>query len=219
MFLAFLTAALLAQSPITIRAADGGTVEADAYGSGERGVVLAHGGRFDRTSWKDQAQELARAGFHVVAIDFRAAVEARKGRETDCLYDEKCLAKDVLAAVRYLRTAGAKTVFVVGASLGGGGAAQASVEAPGEIDRVVLLAHMPIAAPERIRGRKLFIIARDDVGSGDKPRLPDIRDQFARAAEPKELVVLDGSAHAQFIFATPEGARLMREIRRFVTTP
>ena len=78
---------------------------------------------------------------------------------------------------------------------------------------------MPIAEPERIRGRKLFIIARDDLGSGDKPRLPEIRDQFARAAEPKELVVLDGSAHAQFIFATPEGARLMREIRRFLSAP
>jgi pimeloyl-ACP methyl ester carboxylesterase len=219
MFLAFLTAALLAQSPIAIPAADGGTVAADVYGSGDRGVVLAHGGRFDRASWRDQAQELARAGFHVVAIDFRAAVEARQGRETECLYDEKCLAKDVLAAARHLKGAGAKTVFVVGASLGGGAAGQASVDAPGEIDRVVLLAHMPIAAPERMPGRKLFIVARDDLGSGDTPRLPEIRDQFARAAEPKELLVLDGSAHAQFIFATPEGPRLMREIRRFLIAP
>lgn len=214
------TASLRAQTPISIQAADGGVVVADVYGSGARGVVLAHGGRFDRTSWKEQAKKLAAAGFRVVAIDFRAAVEARAGRETPCLYDETCLAKDVLAAVRYLHQAGAKTVAVVGASLGGGAAAQASVEAPvGEIDRVVLLAHMPIAAPEKIKGRKLFLVARHDIGSGDVPRLPGIQAQYKRAAEPKELVVLDGSAHAQFLFQTAEGARLMREILRFLTAP
>ena len=103
---------------------------------------------------------------------------------------------DVLAAVRYLRSAGARTVAVVGASLGGGAAARASIEArAGEIDRVVLLAHMPVDQPERIKGRKLFIVARGDIGSGDAPRLPTIRAQFDKAAEPNELVVLEGTAH------------------------
>jgi len=36
---------------------------------------------------------------------------------------------------------------------------------------------------------------------------------------PKELNVLEGSAHAQFIFATDQGERLMREILRFLSTP
>jgi pimeloyl-ACP methyl ester carboxylesterase len=216
----FPAAPMGAQTSISIPAADGGVVAADVYGSGARGVVLAHGGRFDRKSWKEQARKLAAAGFRVVAIDFRAAVETRAGRETPCLYDETCLAKDVLAAVRYLHKAGAKSVAVVGGSLGGGAAAQASAEAPvGEIDRLVLLAHMPIAAPEKIKGRKLFVVARHDTGSGDVPRLPGIQDQYKRAAEPKELVILDGSAHAQFLFQTAEGARLMREILRFLTAP
>lgn len=212
--------ALCAQAPVSIRALDGGIVGAAIYGYGERGIVLAHGGRFDRTSWHEQAEDLAAAGFRVVAIDFRAAVEARAGRENPCLYDETCLARDVLAAVRYLRETGATSVSVVGASLGGGAAAQASVSAPtGYIDRIVLLAHMSIATPEKMQGRKLFIVARHDTGSGDVPRLPTIRDQFARAAEPKELVILDGSAHAQFIFGTGEGKRLMREILGFLTKP
>ncbi len=209
-----------AQSAVSIRAADGGDVMADLYGGGDRGVVLAHGGRFDRASWRDQARELAASGFHVVAIDFRAAVETRAGRETPCLYDEVCLAKDVLAAVRYLREHGARTVSIVGASLGGGAAAEAAAEAPpGTIDRLVLLAHMPIAKPERIHGRKLFIVSRDDLGSGDVPRLPEIRAQYEKAPSPKELVVLDGSAHAQFIFQTDQRARLMREILRFLRAP
>jgi pimeloyl-ACP methyl ester carboxylesterase len=205
------------EKPVSIPAVDGGVVAADEYGAGNRAIVLAHGGRFDRASWRDQAREIAAAGFRVLAIDFRAAVEARAGRETECLYDEKCLARDVTAAVNYLRSSGATSVSLVGASLGGGAAAQAAVEAaPGTIDRVVLLAHMPIAAPEKIQGRKLFIVSRDDIGSGDVPRLPEIRAQYEKASEPKELIVLDGSAHAQFIFQTGLGARLMREVMRFL---
>jgi len=127
----------------------------------------------------------------------------------------------VLAAVRYLRQNGAKTVSVVGASLGGGAAAEAAVESEqGEIDRLVLLAHSPIEKPEQIKGRKLFILTRDDF-SGDNriPRLPKIRDQYERAPGPKELVLLNGSAHAQFIFETDQGERLMREILRFLSEP
>ncbi len=141
---------------VLIKASEGGDVTADEYGSGGRAVILAHGGRFDRASWKKQAEVLAARGFRVLAIDFRAAVASRKGEETSCLYDVSCLAKDVLAAVRYLRLDGAKQVSIVGGSLGGGAAAQASIEAKtGEIDRIVLLAHMLIDEPQRMMGRKL----------------------------------------------------------------
>lgn len=212
--------ALRAQQLVSLPTPDGGTVQADLYGAGNRGVVLAHGGRFDKSSWTKQGRALADAGFRVLAIDFRAAVQSRAGQESACLHDEACLAVDVLAAVRYLRRAGAKTVSVVGASLGGGAAARATVEArEGEINRVVLLAHMLIAAPERMKGRKLFIVSRGDIGSADKLRLPGIRDQYEKASRPKELVVLEGSAHAQFIFETSEGERLMREILRFLSRP
>jgi len=211
---------LLAQETISIPAGDGAAIVADMYGVGPRAVILAHGGRFDRGSWREQALVLAQAGFRVVAIDFRAAVQSRAGTETECLYDPACLAADVLAAVRYLRQNGANTVAVVGGSLGGGAAAQASADAaPDEIDRIVLLAHLPIDHPERMKGRKLFVTSRDDLGSGDVPRLPGIRDQYERALDPKELVVLDGAAHAQFIFGTPQGERLLAEILRFLSAP
>jgi hypothetical protein len=69
-----------------------------------------------------------------------------------------------------------------------------------------------------MKGRKLFIVARDDAND-DGLRLPRIRANYERAVGPKELVILDGSAHAQFIFATDQGARLMREILRFLSQP
>jgi hypothetical protein len=87
---------------------------------------------------------------------------------------------------------------------------------PGEIDRLVLLAGGEVDRPELIKGRKPFIVARGDLGEGDEPRLPKIRAVYEKASGPKELVVLEGSAHAQFIFETDQGERLMREIVRFL---
>jgi hypothetical protein len=107
----------------------------------------------------------------------------------------------VLAAVRYLHKTGAKSVSVVGASFGGAAAADASMDAePGEIDRLV---------HRRSRRR----------ANADGPRLPKGRANYEKAVGPKELVILDVSAHAQFLFATDQGERLMGEILRFLSEP
>jgi hypothetical protein len=68
-------------------------------------------------------------------------------------------------------------------------------------------------------GRKLFVVSRDDLGSGDEPRLAKIRAQYEKAPDPKELVILEGSAHPQFIFQTDQGERLMQEILGFLSAP
>jgi pimeloyl-ACP methyl ester carboxylesterase len=198
---------------------DGGLVYANLYGKSERAVVLAHGGRFNKESWDKQARALVQAGFRVLAIDFRGRGQSRGGAQTQNRDDG--VRFDVLAAIRYLRKSGAKGVSVIGASFGGGAAAEASIEAePGEIDRLILLAHSLIDKPEQMKGRKLFILTREDFSGDNKiPRLPKIRDQYERAPGPKEIVILDGSAHAQFIFETEEGERLMREILRFLSAP
>ncbi len=198
---------------------DGGLIYSNLYGKGDRGVVLAHGGRFTKESWEKQARILMKEGFRVLAIDFRGRGQSRGGAQTQP--SDNGLRFDVLAAIRYLRKIGARSVSVVGASFGGGAAAEASVEAePGEIDCLVLLAHSPIAKPEQMKGRKLFILSRDDFSGDNKiPRLPKIREQYERAPGPKELVLLEGSAHAQFLFETEQGERLMREILRFLSEP
>ena len=196
---------------------DGGVVHADIYGIGDRGVVLAHGGRFTKESWATQAQALAKAGFRTLAIDFRGRGQSRGGSQATSVDDVRF---DVLAAVRYLHDNGVKTVSVVGASFGGWATAQAAVEStPGEIDRIVLLAASAIDEPERMKGRKLFITTRDDFSGNGVLRLPQIRDQYQRASDPKQLVILDGSAHAQHIFKTNQGQRLMDEILCFLSEP
>ena len=57
---------LLAQAPVaetvSFPTADGGVVFADLYGKDERGLVLAHGGRFTKDSWRAQAPVFVKAG-------------------------------------------------------------------------------------------------------------------------------------------------------------
>jgi len=206
---------LRSQESVWFVAPDGYRLQADQYGTGERAVILAHGGRFDRQSWKPQAQELARAGFRVLAIDFRGYGQSRAGsQEEDWTHYP-----DVLAAVRYLHATDARSVSIVGASMGGDAAGDAAIQSTaGEIDRIVFLGSQGGSAPERLKGRKLFIVSRDD-RSGDGPRLPGISESYRKAPDPKKLVILEGSAHAQFIFVTDQGSRLLREILQFLSEP
>jgi pimeloyl-ACP methyl ester carboxylesterase len=211
-----LPALAVAQQQVSFSTQDGGVVHADVYGSGDRGLVLAHGGRFTKDSWTEQMPAFLNAGFRVLAIDFRGRGQSRGPQSKS---GEEGAEYDVLAAVRYLRKTGAKTVAIIGASFGGEAAADASIDAePGEIDRLVLLAAWTDRPPEKIKGRKLFIVARDDANE-DGLRLPRIRANYEKASGPKELLILDGSAHAQFLFATDQRDRLLHEILRFLAQP
>jgi dienelactone hydrolase len=203
-----------APTEVRLTSQDGGVVHGDLYGAGPRGVVLAHGGRFNKGSWTKQARELERAGYRVLAIDFRSYGQSSGPGQAD-IYTAP-LHLDVLAAVHYLRSTGATWVAAIGGSLGGSAAASASVAEPGAIDRLIVLGTAPDDPPETLTVSKLYIITRDDA-SGDGPRLPALQAHFDRQPEPKELIVLDGSAHAQFMFETPQGERVMREILRFLS--
>jgi pimeloyl-ACP methyl ester carboxylesterase len=212
----FLTAVAPVQT-ISFPTEDGGQVCADLYGQGTRAVVLAHGGRFKKESWQEQAQVLAAEGFRVLAIDFRGFGCSTGPGQAD--FDKAPFEKDVIAAVRYLKTNGAQSVSVIGGSFGGAAAGDASIKSPpGEIDRIVFLGAAPNLSAEQLKSRSLFIVAREDT-SGSSLRLPGIRAQYERARQPKELIILDGSAHAQFLFQTDQKTLVMHEIVRFLSMP
>ena len=118
-------------------------MDGDLYGRGERGVVPAHGGRFDNESWEKQARALA--------IDFRGFGQA------DPL--NAPLHFDVLGAVRYLRKTGATGVSFVGE--------------PGEIDRVVLVSGGSYTLGGKLKRRKLYIVSRADIGRGSTAPVED----------------------------------------------
>lgn len=201
-------AAAAAQSPtdVTIPTADGGTVDADLYGSGTRGVVFAHGAIFNKQSWAPLARRLAALGFRALAIDFRGYGKSRAGSDPGALY------LDVVAAIHWLHKQGVEKVDVVGGSMGGGAAGKAATEVkPGEIDKLVLLSPMPIDHPENLKAASILYIA-----SHDESLAPIIREQFERAPNPKKLILLEGSAHAQNIFATGQAQNLSDDIVEFL---
>ena len=206
-----------AQQTISFPTEDGGRICADLYGQGARAVVLAHGGRFNKESWREQAPALVSEGFRVLAIDFRGFGCSTGPGEAD--FDNAPFENDVLAAVRYLKAHGAEKVSVVGGSFGGGAAGDASIKSvPGEIDRIVFLGTAPNLSAAKLKSRALFIVARDDANDAG-PRLPGIRVQYEKAPQPKQLIIVDGSAHAQFLFQTDQSARVMHEIMRFLSMP
>jgi pimeloyl-ACP methyl ester carboxylesterase len=199
---------------VSFNAEDGAVIYADVYGEGDQGVVLAHGGRFRKESWQPEAERLAKAGYRILAFDFRGFGKSRGPGDSDMFTAPVHL--DVLAAVHYLRKNGAKTVAVIGGSFGGGAAADASIASqPGEISCLILLAGEGNGGAERIKSPLLEIVAQEDA-SEDGLRLPRIRAWFDKAPQPKELIVLNGSAHAQFLFQTDQAERVMQEVLRFL---
>jgi pimeloyl-ACP methyl ester carboxylesterase len=191
---------------VSFPTADGGTVFADLYAaSSPDAVVLAHGAAFDKASWVPFATWLAGRGHQVLAIDFRGHGRSMAGADSHALFE------DVLAAVRYLHNLGVARVSVLGASMGGGAVAEAAVHAaPGEIDRVILVSPVPILDPENLRGPVLFICSQNE------PMVAQMTEEYRRAPEPKLLVLLPGTAHAQHIFATEQAEDLRTTVAEFL---
>jgi len=198
-----------------------GSLPAEVYGQGTRGVVLVgHGGYSSRVSWASTAQLLADSGFSVLVFETGAAIELQAGRETACLYEAPCMARDVLAAVRYAQTGGWHSIAVVGGSAGGGAAAEAATVPASGIARLVLLAPMEVDHPEQVRGPVLVAIGRGDRGSGDRPRLPGVRRQYDQFPGPKDLLVLESDAHGQRLLDAPATApQLLHRLITFLRQP
>ena len=96
-------------------------------------------------------------------------------------------------------------------------AADASIASqPGEIDRLVLLGASPNGSAEKIKSPILFIVVRNDT-SGRRPPSSGNSKAIRESPATEELIVLDGSAHAQFLFQTDQADRVMKEILCFLT--
>jgi dipeptidyl aminopeptidase/acylaminoacyl peptidase len=97
------------QRPVSFTLPDHTTqIQADLYGYGHHAVILAHGGRFDKSSWSKQAKTLANAGFMVLAVQYRGDSVFKDGTP-NAAGSNKNNAADVLAAAAYCHK-GAKSI-------------------------------------------------------------------------------------------------------------
>jgi pimeloyl-ACP methyl ester carboxylesterase len=202
------TFAAQAVSPqtILISTADGGQIEADFYPAGATAVVLAHGAVFDKNSWQPLIEQLSKNKISSLAINFRGYGQSKAGSTTAAKFE------DILAGVRYLRkNPNITKIVVLGASMGGGAAALATVKAePGEISALILLSPAPINLAEKIMGNTLYIASRNEAG------FSVIKSQFDRTQPEKQFKILTGRAHAQHIFKTSQKEVLIETIINFL---
>jgi len=217
LFAGYLSAQRLVSIPVQDQASGkAAQIQGDLYGRGRRALLLVHGGRFNKESWQKQAPLFARAGFLVLAINFRGDHPNPDG-SPGSYGSDRDNATDVLAAAAYLHRIGATSISAIGGSLGGDAVGNAEAQSPWVLfDKMVFLGSEGGDTPEKLKGRKLFIVARDD-SSGDGPRLPSITRHYEQTPEPRKLIVLNGSAHAQFIFPTDQGPLLMRILLDFLS--
>jgi pimeloyl-ACP methyl ester carboxylesterase len=199
---------LAAAEPEAVRfpTPDGQTRDALVWAGGPHGVVLAHGGVFDKESWTPQAEAMAAAGLTVLAFDFRGYGEGEPE------YGLPGKPNDVLGAIDCLAGRGHERISVVGGSMGGE-AAIAAAAASDRIDLLVLLAPGGGDEAGEIRARSILVVTAE----GDRLRAT-IDGIYSAAPEPKRIEILPGTAHAQHLFATDQGPAVTGLIVEFLAT-
>lgn len=191
---------------VSFTTADGGKIYANYFHSGPKALVLAHGAIFNKESWPVLTNLLLKNDISVLAIDFRGYGKSTPGSKVADKYE------DILAAVRFLHKQPKITqVSVLGASMGGVAAAQASIYSNiGEIDSLILLSPATVLEPEKLKGNILYIASQDET------IVKSIKNQFNNTLQPKQLQLLEGNAHAQHIFKTSKKEGLTALIVNFI---
>jgi uncharacterized protein len=180
------------------------------YGRGSTtAIICSHEHPGSKADWSYSAPWFAEHGFLVLAYDFRGWGDSQ-GQ-----YDPTKLERDVLAAIAFTRSQGAKKVILLGASMG----ADISLIAAAETKVAGVIALSPeylfglsdsdiraISAP------KLFINSEGDAYASDDQQM------FQHARPPKTLHFYPGDAHGVVLFVSSNGQDLIARILAFVTT-
>lgn len=215
---------------VRFRAGDGAALVGRVWSGGDVAVILAHG--FSQGSaqdnWRPFADVLAERGYRVFTFNFRGFCASDGCSEGEMQLGENW--RDVTAAIDFIERRGAKTVFLIGASMGGLAVLRAASMPEVDVAGVVSLATPqfpskyyegePVAndvTPGRlrqIREPKLFVAGKADVQrQGEAPLRPgiervrfadDARRMFDAAADPKRLALVDSGFHSSELVTTAE---------------
>jgi dienelactone hydrolase len=185
----------------TVVLPDGGKRQAAEWGSGSVGVLLSHQSDGDLCQWSDYAKTLARRGYRALALSYQDAT-------TD----------EALAAVKTLRQGGAKTIVLLGASMGGTiSLATAARMSPPPVAVISLSGPAAynsvnaLAAVKKLR-MPLFFAA----GGLDEPFASDARTLYhaATSASTRRLVIDAGSGSHGVAFL--DGGKVQKAMEAFL---
>jgi alpha-beta hydrolase superfamily lysophospholipase len=210
-FLAVLSSSdVMAQSfeLVSFGTKDGGKIEAALFApanneTDSKVVIFAHGAIFDKESWYFLAEAFQQAGISALAIDFRGYGNSTPGSSAKKMYD-------ILGAISYLDTQGFTDINVVGASMGGAAVLLALDENTLPIQKAVLMAPAGGPAIRSTVTEKLFIVSENE------RMFSRVMAIHAASAEPKQVQVYPGNAHAQHMFKTDVRDELIERIMNFI---
>ena len=195
------------EGEVSFTTEDGIDINGNIFGTGNKWVILSHMLPTDQTSWFDFAQYLADSGYIIMTYDFRGY-----GKSGGSKYISN-IDKDLGAAIAFISQYDSEKIFLMGASMGG--TASLIVAAREYIDGVISLSSpdeidslSAIDEVEDIDAPKLFIASK-----GDEYAAESAESLFKGSPEPKEIEILDGSAHGTFIFEKePENGEKVKQI-------
>lgn len=194
---------------VTIQTSDGVALAASWRPVPDRpeapAVLLLHDFSRERRDWEALAPEFTSRGLATLAIDLRAHGDSTKknGKPLPIsprqMSDPNGFPRDVEAACRWLKGR-AKATGIVGLSLGGNLAILASAERLA--DAIVVVSSNAERLPPLAGGRSTVARAALFIASEAAPRREESAQAlFAAAAEPKQLLLVPGSAHNLVLFA------------------
>lgn len=188
---------------VRFRAADGTRLVGHLFGRGPKAIVLAHQSRGNLCQWLWFAKREARRGYRAFVFDLRNYGQSQH-RQTST----RGFGLDVAAAAKFVRSRGARKVFLVGASFGGSAVIAGGAEARPPVDGVVSVSGAAdlvgaIDAVRRLQAPVLFLAGRFDTAfASDAGRL-----YSAAASADKTIQILERGEHGTDLVGSSPAAR------------
>lgn len=177
------------------RASDGVRLVGLELGRGPRGVVLAHGYGGNFCEWVGTARRLSRAGYRVLAFDVRNhGSSASVSQEARYRID-----RDVASSAALLRRRGARTIVLMGSSMGASAVIAGSAVTSPRVDGVISLSSPATfvlldveASARRVTSPTIFV-----AGEFDRDFAADARKLYdaSPAADKRLIIVRDSGEH------------------------
>jgi alpha-beta hydrolase superfamily lysophospholipase len=189
---------------LRFRASDGVRLIGVVLGSGPRAVILAHQGASNLCIWAPYARTLAARGYRVLIFDHRgfgsSGQTARSTRRDRVDYD-------VLGAIGALRSRGATSIVLGGASLGAAAVLSAAARATPPVKGVFSL-----SSPSRYKRINLLTAVRAfrvpalfAATEEDHPFIEEAQELYDADGYPdKQLRIFSGFEHGVFMLGKPD---------------
>lgn len=206
--------------PVTFESRDGVRLEGRLFGHGSTAVVLSHMRPADQRSWFAFASRLADQGYLVLTYDFRGYCPGGDGGCSQGELQISAIWQDVLGAMDLVRSQGATTVALVGASMGGTASLVAAAQEGVDVAAVVTLSapgsieglDADAALLQHVSANKLFI-----AGVGDAAAAASAEQFYEIAPPPKgppEIVPADD--HGTDLLTGSRGEAVQRIIETYL---